>query len=325
MKLFDFRDEEDQIAEIIGEENTARFFGEEISEEKLLELRKKEIEEAKAKEAMLQNSSEFLPTGESLEMSELVPDEDKPKEQKNKLSFLVDGSLFAFLMIFGIALISSIFLFQVWLTPIKVIGTSMQPSINVNVSNDRDTEHCDVVYFNKEKSYKNNDIVIVENKNNKYISDQDVSFVIKRVIACPNQTLRFFLIDNPTSVGSTDRYYYDIMVLDQNGNDIGLDQSYLDQHMYFSISSLENYNNPNTLSLYPYYYNLFTELKTKGSVDKKLGDNEYFVMGDNRNGSEDSRFFGAIDYEDISGSVKIKIAYGENIFIAIWKKFISIF
>ena len=100
MKLFDFRDEEDQIAEIIGEENTARFFGEEISEEKLLELRKKEIEEAKAKEAMLQNSSEFLPTGESLEMSELVPDEDKPKEQKNKLSFLVDGSLFAFLMIF---------------------------------------------------------------------------------------------------------------------------------------------------------------------------------------------------------------------------------
>ncbi len=324
MKPYDFRDEKDQIAEIIGEENTARFFAEEISEDKLLEMRAKEIEEARAKEALLQNG-EFVPTGESLEMSDLTPDDEKPKEQKGKLSFFVDGSLFAFLMVFGIALISSIFLFQVWLTPIKVVGTSMQPSINVNVSSERDTEHCDVVYYSQEKRYKNNDIVIVENKDNKYITEQDVDFLIKRVIACPNQTLRFFIIDNPTSVASTDRLYYDIMVLDETGKDIGLDQSYLDQHMYFSISMLEIFGDSSSRSYFPYYYQLFTELKNKGSADRKLGENEYFVMGDNRNGSEDSRYFGAVTYDTISGSVKLTIAYGENIFIAIWNKFKSLF
>lgn len=39
----------------------------------------------------------------------------------------------------------------------------------------------------------------------------------------------------------------------------------------------------------------------------KLGENEYFVLGDNRNDSTDSRVWGAINISDIKGIVVAKI------------------
>lgn len=37
------------------------------------------------------------------------------------------------------------------------------------------------------------------------------------------------------------------------------------------------------------------------SVDARLGDDEYFVMGDNRSDSLDSRYFGAVQRDDVLG------------------------
>ncbi len=48
---------------------------------------------------------------------------------------------------------------------------------------------------------------------------------------------------------------------------------------------------------------IYLEEKTPGTVNVTLGDNQYFVLGDNRDASYDSRRFGAIDAEELVGRV----------------------
>lgn len=49
-----------------------------------------------------------------------------------------------------------------------------------------------------------------------------------------------------------------------------------------------------------------TDLKTSGEVKVTLGPNEYFVLGDNRNFSLDSRRFGSLPEENIIGRVIVR-------------------
>lgn len=220
-----------------------------------------------------------------------------------------------FLWAFGFFFLLFSFFFGVYFQPIAVIGTSMQPTINSNVISETDSQNNDTVLYRKASSYNIGDIVIVSNEQNQYIPQtptQDVDFFIKRVIARPGDTITFHYSSNDKS-----KYFYYISVKDSNGNSIKLnDEEYTLEPMYFiKYSKYDTYFDviaPNLIN-----ENLNIEDR-KTSITVSAG--HYFVMGDNRNNSGDSRQFGAVAYEDICGNVRLLIKNNESVWTAIFRQ-----
>ena len=71
---------------------------------------------------------------------------------------------------------------------------------------------------------------------------------------------------------------------------------------------------------YQYYNSLITSLRVNKEFSHTMGKDEYFIMGDNRNNSTDSRFFGPITSQDILGKVVLQIKPNQNLFQSIWHK-----
>ncbi len=71
-----------------------------------------------------------------------------------------------------------------------------------------------------------------------------------------------------------------------------------------------NIDNPNGLTLKEDYLpkTTKTEIGSGQTLTKKLNENEYFVMGDNREGSSDSREWGALPRANIAGRSWVSIA-----------------
>jgi len=65
-----------------------------------------------------------------------------------------------------------------------------------------------------------------------------------------------------------------------------------------------NQENPNGQKLDEKYLN--GEIITKGSLTEQLGPDEYFVLGDNRQASSDSRIWGSLPTENIVGRTLIR-------------------
>lgn len=247
-----------------------------------------------------------------------------------KKKLLIQSTFFTFLLVFCLSYIVFSFTFNYYLLPIKVVGISMQPTINSSsyYENNEDQTHCDVVYYKKNSSYNNNDIVIVSNKKENYIESigefDKVDYFIKRVIATGGQTIKFKLLrQEKTQSLNYLNYIYTVSVFDEYNNDINLDQSYLDEteEMQFSFPINDNskivYLELISENVSNEYATLMEKLDSDGEYSIKVPENKYFVMGDNRNNSTDSRYFGFVAYEDIEGSVRILVAYNQTLFQAI--------
>lgn len=98
---------------------------------------------------------------------------------------------------------------------------------------------------------------------------------------------------------------FDIIVVDYNGEKlikrvIGLPGEHIEykNNMLFINGYLtnENFNHDNTSNF---------KLETIGYL--KIPGDKYFVVGDNRNGSKDSRMIGLIDKKDIKGKVSLRL------------------
>ena len=250
---------------------------------------------------------------------ENIETENNISPNKTKPKFFIGGGLYSFLMTFGVVFLVSLFFFQVFMSPIKVVGKSMQPTINASVLSDEDQDHCDIVYYHNQDSYTNEDIVIISNEGDKYVKSADpekpVNFLIKRVIACPGDTITFSV----TKI-EHGNFYYSISVKDSSGKTIPLSDDYTSEEMKFTKSEYDI-----NKTYYKTYGEIFSELANSTAENLKshsltVKNNEYFVMGDNRNNSEDSRYFGTVSVKSISGKVLLQVRHGQNIWQALFQK-----
>lgn len=68
-----------------------------------------------------------------------------------------------------------------------------------------------------------------------------------------------------------------------------------------------NSENENGLVLEEKYLDEFTVTKSPEPIDIKLEDNQYFVMGDNRDNSSDSRYWGYLPEDNILGKPFVRL------------------
>lgn len=235
--------------------------------------------------------------------------------EKKKSDYKTNSTLFYFMYVFGVVFLLFFFFYGVYFTPIGVIGTSMQPTINAKVVSETDDQNNDVVLYRKSQQYVRGDVVIVSNEKEQYFKHtetQKVYFMIKRVIAVEGDTITFHY-----SKAEHNKIYYIISVKDSSGNSVSLnEETYTKEPMYFTKST--SYGDDHFSQIATALSNdaIPPEQRTASiTIDK----NKYYIMGDNRNHSADSRVFGQVIYDDICGNVRVIIKNGESVWIALLK------
>lgn len=240
------------------------------------------------------------------------------------------------LTIFGIGFLIFTFIFQLYLSPIYIVGRSMQPTINEDSISSTDQRHTDLIYYKKANSYNKGDIVIIDAT--QYLNE---SSIIKRVIATAGDTLTFEFynieafahsLDNGSSMQKyfTFSCYYHLYL---NGEPLREDYIMSDEN-FVQITTTESgeFYMPDSTGQfvdeksYCFLKNIYDQLYTDNyanyltakSVDTTISNNCVFVCGDNRNLSIDSKYFGEIPLSTILGKSVLHIPSNSNLIVGLW-------
>jgi signal peptidase I len=172
---------------------------------------------------------------------------------------------FYFLKVFVVVGVASIIVKTSIFDLISIEGQSMAPNYNAKPGT------SDQIYINKLSpkfsSIKRGQVVVLISPT---LCRQEKTLYIKRIIGLPGERLKF-----------------------ANGKVYIINEKYAGEGIELDESS---YLKPEVKT-----YKKISSIDSDTTIEKILGNNEYFFMGDNRTGSQDSRVCGPITKEQILG------------------------
>lgn len=173
--------------------------------------------------------------------------------------------LFYFIKVFVIVSVASVFFRTSVIDLIGIEGQSMYPNYN-STKNTIDKIYIDKL-TPKFSSFKRGQVVVLISPTG---CRMEKTLYLKRIIGLPGETIKF------------DRG--NVYIINEQYPDSGI---LLDESNYLD-TKVKTYKNA-------------TRPDTKIVTEKQLGANEYFFMGDNRSGSQDSRVCGFITKDQVLG------------------------
>lgn len=210
---------------------------------------------------------------------EEISEQEINKKNKPRLKKALSVTVTVLLVL---AIVVSIFVtyVDVTYTPVYVDGQSMQPTLN-----DFDKNYYEFGLMDERTKTRNKikrgDIVVFHRSG---------IYIIKRVIALPFETIQ--IIDNPEG----DEVY---ITLKDEGEKFLLDEPYLASHNRYATANYLTSSNP--------------RYDTGMKDPLTLAENTYYLMGDNRANSSDSRAIGPVHFDSINGKLVVIQGYTEDV------------